>query len=136
MIEQRNVNAFISWCIQEFAGDDIDVVVGVTSICFDLSVFELFYTLSVGKKLRLLSNALSIGDYIGEEKKILLNTVPGAIGELQREGTDFSGVKSLNMAGEANPSRDVGCIAGSGGRLKNGEGDQDNTNYRTATQLE
>jgi amino acid adenylation domain-containing protein len=109
MIEHRNTVAFIAWCRTEFGEEDFDVVLAGTSICFDLSVFEIFYTLSCGKKLRVLPNLLSIRQYLTTAEKVLLNTVPAVVGSLLSEEADFGSVRVLNMAGEPVPS---GIIAG------------------------
>lgn len=103
MIENRNVTAFINWCKQEFGtGNDL-VVFGVTSICFDLSVFEIFYSLCTGKTLRILPDALAVPDYLHTADNILLNTVPGVVGALLHNKTNLATVKVLNMAGEPVP---------------------------------
>ncbi|HSH66379.1 MAG TPA: condensation domain-containing protein, partial [Bacteroidia bacterium] len=100
MIEHRNVYAFINWCKEEFRNSNFDVVFGATSICFDLSVFELFYTLSVGKKIRIMDDATSILSFLTTTENVLLNTVPSVIGSLLEMKADLSAVKVLNMAGE------------------------------------
>ena len=76
---------------------------GVTSYCFDLSVYEIFYTLSVGKQLRILTNALEIPRWLEEDSKVLLNTVPSVVQHLITERTSLHNVEALNMAGEPIP---------------------------------
>ena len=61
MIEHRSVYSFICWCVEEFSGSRFDVVYASTSMCFDLSVYELFYPLSIGKRIRIVENGLEIG---------------------------------------------------------------------------
>ncbi|HEY0066232.1 MAG TPA: condensation domain-containing protein, partial [Flavisolibacter sp.] len=90
MIGHRNVAAFLSWCREEFRNSDFDTVFATTSVCFDLSIFEIFYTLTAGKKLRVLPNGLAIPQYLHTSNKILVNTVPSVIGTLLSEGVDFS----------------------------------------------
>ncbi|RAJ77621.1 amino acid adenylation domain-containing protein [Chitinophaga dinghuensis] len=104
VITHLNVYTFICWCLEEFALDEADVVLGVTSVCFDLSIFEIFYTLSSGKRLLLLPNALSVPGCMDTEERLLLNTVPGVVGQLLAAGTDLRAVKVLNMAGETLPA--------------------------------
>jgi non-ribosomal peptide synthetase component F len=86
MIEHSSVSAFLHWCRQEFGGSDFEVVYAATSICFDLSVYEIFYTLTNGRKVRLLNNALEIAGQLNTQEKVLLNTVPGVVGELLEHG--------------------------------------------------
>jgi amino acid adenylation domain-containing protein len=135
MIEHRNVNAFIHWCRKEFLGEEVDIVYGVTSICFDLSVFEIFYTLCSGKTLRILANALSIGNYIKGDKNILLNTVPGVVGALQREQVDLTEVKVLNMAGEAIPSGCISLVDCGRTAVRNLYGPSETTTYSTVYRI-
>lgn len=104
-IEHRNAASFIEWAKEEFGADDYKVVFAGTSFSFDLSIFEIFYHLSVGKKIRLLSSGIEIKDYLGKEKKILLNTVPSVINYLQNAEADFSNVVAINMAGEPIPQQ-------------------------------
>ncbi|WP_343670786.1 condensation domain-containing protein, partial [Chitinophaga sp.] len=102
MITHGNVRAFMEWCREEFV-EAYEVVLGVTSICFDLSVFEIFYTLMSGRQLRLLSSALDIPQYLDSTRLLLLNTVPSVVSHLLSERADLSRVRVLNMAGEPVP---------------------------------
>src|SRR5678815_2326747 len=82
MIEHRNIYAFIRWSQTEFRHSSFDIVLAVTSICFDLSCFEIFYPLSIGKPIQVLSNALSVVHCLNTRQKVLLNTVPSVVGAL------------------------------------------------------
>jgi amino acid adenylation domain-containing protein/non-ribosomal peptide synthase protein (TIGR01720 family) len=106
MIEHGNTSAFLQWCAGEFGSSEFEVVYAVTSVSFDLSVFELFYPLTCGKGVRVLENGLSIGEALSKETAeggILLNTVPGVIGQLLRDGSELKGATVINMAGEPVP---------------------------------
>jgi amino acid adenylation domain-containing protein len=131
MIEHRSVHTFINWCRHEFGQADYDVVFGVTSICFDLSVFEIFYTLSAGKQLRLLDNALSVPRYLNTTDRVLLNTVPSVIATLLSADTDFRQVKVLNMAGEPIPAKILEGLAGKEMEIRNLYGPSEDTTYST-----
>lgn len=100
MIENKNVFSFICWCKDEFKYSRFDIVYGSTSICFDLSIFEIFFPLCTGKPLRILENGLFIGKHLSEDKNVMTNCVPGVIETLLKEGTDFTNVNVINMAGE------------------------------------
>ncbi|MEM1319021.1 MAG: amino acid adenylation domain-containing protein [Bacteroidota bacterium] len=102
-ISHGNLNAFLHWSRAEFANSDFDIVYAVTSICFDLSIFEIFHTLSSGKCLRLLNNGLEIVEYLLEDEKILINTVPSVMSGLLDMEADLSRVNVINMAGEPIP---------------------------------
>jgi amino acid adenylation domain-containing protein len=136
MIEHRNVSAFLHWCLQEFDPGSFEVVFGVTSVCFDISIFELFYTLSVGKRLRLLDNALAIPTWLAVEKRVLLNTVPSVVGNLIREQQDFSAVTIMNLAGEAIPDQYTEWLDTDRMKVLNLYGPSEDTTYSTYFQLQ
>ena len=71
-----------------------------TSICFDLSVFELFATLCNGGMLILADNALQLASLRAAQRVTLLNTVPSAIKELLRLRAIPPSVRVVNLAGE------------------------------------
>ncbi len=103
MVQHSNLYAFICWCRQEFSASHFDMVYATTSICFDLSVFEIFYPLSIGKPVRIVADGLSIGKHLPQDVGVLINTVPVVIRSLLQEGTDLSHVTVINMAGEPIP---------------------------------
>jgi amino acid adenylation domain-containing protein len=103
MIEHFSVYSFICWSRQEFALSPFDTVYAATSVCFDLSVFEIFYPLCAGKKIRILKSGLQIENYLQKDKNILLNTVPSMIDNLLKRKVDLAHVTAINMAGEPVP---------------------------------
>jgi surfactin family lipopeptide synthetase A len=135
MIEHRNVSSFIQWSLEEFAKSNYQVVYGVTSICFDLSIFEIFHTLCSGKKLRLLKNALSIGTYLNEDTHVLLNTVPSVVSSLLENGQDLGSVSVLNMAGEPIPSSIVERLDYTSMEVRNLYGPSEDTTYSSCSKL-
>ncbi len=135
MIEHRNAVAFINWCGNEFLTSDFEVVLASTSICFDLSIFEIFYTLSTGKKLRVLKNGLSIPQYIAIDKKILINAVPSVIGFLLDEKPDLGSVSVLNMAGEQIPGKYLLKLDCRRMEIRNLYGPSETTTYSTAYRI-
>jgi len=135
MIMHSNVYSFIKWCGDEFGSSSFDTVLAVTSICFDLSVFELFYTLCHGKKMRILSNALSIPACLNLPEQLLLNTVPGVVGLLLRENADLSAVSVLNMAGEPIPSNYIQDLNLQHTEVRNLYGPSEDTTYSTVYRI-
>ncbi|WP_400193664.1 amino acid adenylation domain-containing protein [Hymenobacter sp. B81] len=105
MIEHGNAYTFVRWCQQEYAASSFEVVYAGTSICFDLSIYEIFYTLSIGRVIRLLDSGLAIAEALEREtsRAVLLNTVPSIIRHLLNEGIDWQKVTVINMAGEPIP---------------------------------
>ncbi|OON70556.1 non-ribosomal peptide synthetase [Hymenobacter sp. CRA2] len=99
----RNTIAFLDWCREEFAATPFDVLYAATSYCFDLSVFEFLYPLMAGKAIRVLASALEIPTYAGQDRNVLLNTVPAVVKGLLEERFSWANVTALNMAGEQVP---------------------------------
>jgi len=93
----RNTVTLVSWAQSVYSADDLRGVLFSTSICFDLSVFELFVTLSAGGCVIVVENALALRDTQGVT---LINTVPSAMTELLREGDVPASVRAVNLAGE------------------------------------
>ena len=79
---------------------EFDGVLASTSICFDLSVFEIFCTLGIGGRIVLVRNALALPDLPADVGVTLVNTVPSAIAELVRMRGVPASVRTVNLAGE------------------------------------
>ncbi len=103
MISHNNLNSFVEWSNKEFESTDFDITYNSTSYSFDLSIFEMFFSLSAGKKIRILEDGLSIEQYLEEDQKILINTVPVVIKDLLTNGVNLQNVSAINMAGEPIP---------------------------------
>ena len=100
IIEHRSTVAFLSWATKVFTAKDFAGVLAATSICFDLSVFELFAPLSCGGKVILVENALALPSFAATEQVTLVNTVPSAIAQLLRIDGIPASVRTINLAGE------------------------------------
>jgi amino acid adenylation domain-containing protein len=103
-IEQRSTVALLQWAQQVFRREDLAAVLASTSICFDLSVFEMFLPLSVGGAVIVAQDALQLANadwmaHSGVELS-LINTVPSAMAELVRLGCLPASVRVVNLAGE------------------------------------
>ena len=82
-----------------FYPEELSAVFAATSICFDLSVFEIFAPLTCGGTIILAQNALALA--IPNRTKVsLLNTVPSAINELLNLVRIPQSVRVINLAGE------------------------------------
>jgi amino acid adenylation domain-containing protein len=99
-LENRSAVAFVSWAREAFTQEELAGVLASTSICFDLSVFELFVPLSCGGKIVLADNALALPGLPAAHEVTLVNTVPSAIRELLRVNGVSSSVRVVNLAGE------------------------------------
>ncbi|QBE63372.1 non-ribosomal peptide synthetase/type I polyketide synthase [Pseudoduganella lutea] len=107
-IEHRTVCTFLDWAAAEFTAEERAGMLASTSVCFDLSVFELFLPLAHGGRIVLVDNVLALtqGGDAGDARfadVTLVNTVPSAAAELAREQCLPPAVRVLNLAGEALP---------------------------------
>lgn len=92
--------AMLNWAAQTFPLQDLAGVLAVTSICFDLSVYELFLPLSRGGTVILAQDALHLLGLPARESVTLINTVPSAIAELVQARGIPDSVHTVNLAGE------------------------------------
>ena len=99
-IAQRNVAAFLAWVHTTFSPEELSRVLASTSLCFDLSVFELFAPLTGGGTVVVVDNALALARAASPVEVTLLNTVPSAIAELLRLQRIPPTVQTINLAGE------------------------------------
>jgi amino acid adenylation domain-containing protein len=99
-IEHRNTVTLLNWVRQSFEPEDLAGVLFSTSICFDLSIFELFAPLSVGGKIILVENVLQLSSVPPDRNITLVNTVPSAISELLRDGGLPPSVRTVSLCGE------------------------------------
>lgn len=100
LLRHKGAVALVSWAQKNFEPDDLRGVLACTSVCFDLSVFEMFVPLSSGGTLVLADNALTLADLPAAGQVSLINTVPSAIQELLRLRAIPPSVRVVNLAGE------------------------------------
>jgi amino acid adenylation domain-containing protein len=98
-IEHRSAAALVRWALAAFPPAVLARTVASTSVCFDLSVFELFVPLAGGGTVVLVDDALAVPAAAPAEPT-LLNTVPSALAELLRQGALPPSVATVNLAGE------------------------------------
>src|SRR6185503_11073319 len=102
-IEHRSAVALLHWAKRVFSDEDLSGVLFATSICFDLSVFELFAPLSWGGKVVLAENALEWIRTPAARQVRLVNTVPSVMAEWLRTSQLPDSVRTVNLAGEPLP---------------------------------
>ena len=127
--------ALIEWAGTVFSAAELGGVLASTSICFDLSVFEIFVTLGQGGRIVLVNNALALPELPASADVRLINTVPSAIAELVRmEGLPAS-LTTVNLAGEPLKTELVNAIYATGGvvRVNDLYGPSEDTTYSTWT---
>jgi amino acid adenylation domain-containing protein len=99
-IEHHSTATMVLWAKEVYPPREIEGVLFATSICFDLSLFELFLPLCSGTKLILAENALELPALPAKDEVTLVNTVPTAIAELCRTGGVPASVRTVCLAGE------------------------------------
>lgn len=135
MITHQNAAALIHWAQEEFNSQSFDIVYAATSHCFDLSVYEMFYPLSIGKKIKVLNNSLEIGSELVKDHNILLNTVPSSMRNILEEGFSLENVSVINLAGEPFPVDIANKLLQTNAEIRNLYGPSEDTTYSTCYQL-
>ena len=103
-IEHRSTVAMLHWAREQFTPTELSGVLAATSICFDLSVFEIFVPLSWGGRVVLVENALALPRLPDTANVSLINTVPSVLNQLLKQSPLPSSVTTVNLAGEALPA--------------------------------
>jgi len=134
-IEHGNAVALIEWTRDSFDPAEFEGVLASTSICFDLSVYEIFCTLGLGGRIVLVANALGISSLPADANVTLINTVPSAIAELVRLDWLPASLKTVNLAGEPLSTALVNDIYATGTveRVNDLYGPSEDTTYSTWT---
>ncbi|PYV72853.1 MAG: hypothetical protein DMG96_24845 [Acidobacteria bacterium] len=137
-LEHRSASAFMQWAQTVFTPKDVTGTLFSTSMCFDLSVFEMFVPLSLGGKLILVENAMYLPGAAAANEVTLINTVPSAMAELVASGGVPASVEVVNLAGEPLPRSLVEQIyeKTSVRKIYNLYGPTEDTTYSTYTLVE
>src|SRR5256885_1891400 len=99
-IEHRSTVALLQWAQRVYGTKELAGVLASTSVCFDLSVFELFLPLSVGGTVVIAEDALQLASGKWGVELSLINTVPSAMAEVVRVDGIPPSVQVVNLAGE------------------------------------
>ncbi|HXO42179.1 MAG TPA: amino acid adenylation domain-containing protein, partial [Thermoanaerobaculia bacterium] len=136
-IAHRSAAVLVEWARGAFVPGELAAVLASTSICFDLSVFELFVPLACGGSVVLAENALEL-PRLEAAGVTLVNTVPSAAAELVRTSGLPPSVRTVCLAGEPLSRGLVEALyaaaAARGGRLErvlNLYGPSEDTTYST-----
>ncbi len=108
-IEHHSTVTLLQWGREVYSGEELAGVLASTSVCFDLSVYEIFLPLAAGGTIILVRDALALAEGTGQGVT-LINTVPSAMEELVRLGAIPESVKTINLAGEPLTARLVDWI--------------------------
>ncbi|HEX6290616.1 MAG TPA: amino acid adenylation domain-containing protein, partial [Herpetosiphonaceae bacterium] len=103
MIAHRSAVNLVTWATGVYTPAELAGVLFGTSICFDLSIFELFVPLSCGGCAIIAESALQLPDLAAAQQITLINTVPSAAAELVHRRAIPASVRTINLAGEVLP---------------------------------
>jgi amino acid adenylation domain-containing protein len=137
-IEHRSAAVLLRWAEQAFAPEERAGVMACTSICFDISVFEIFFPLATGGAVVMARDALALPELPRRGAVTLLNTVPSAAAELVRAGLIPPSVRTVCLAGEPLPRAlaDALYATGTVRRVLNLYGPSEDTTYSTWSVVE
>jgi len=97
-LQHASAVAMLSWADTTFSREDTASTIASTSICFDLSIFELFVPLCTGGQVILANSPIDLPTVA--KNATLINTVPSAIAELIRKESILKAIRVINLAGE------------------------------------
>jgi amino acid adenylation domain-containing protein len=131
LIEHRSASVVLHWLRGMVADEERACALGATSVCFDVSIAEVFGTLCWGGTLVLVDDALALAAV--HEPVRLASMVPTAAAELLRQGAIPATVRTLALGGEPVPRALADALyAGTGvERILNLYGPTEDTTYST-----
>ena len=137
-IEHRNAASLICWARDFYPAEALRWVLASTSVCFDLSIFEMFAPLCCGGAVVLVDTILELALAPSCKRVTLINTVPSAITELAAERQIPNSVRTVNLAGEPLRSELVDEIfrASEVEEIYNLYGPTEDTTYSTCARIE
>ena len=136
-VEHASVCALAAWARDVFSIEELGGLLAATSICFDLSVFEIFAPLCLGGRVLLADSVLALPELPFKDEVRLINTVPTVMAELLAIGGLPPGGPTVCLAGEVFPAPLARGLAGAGaGRLLNLYGPTEDTVYSTWTEVD
>ncbi len=97
-IEHRNAVTLVHWGLETYPREALQVSLAATSVCFDISVFEIFAPLAAGGRLIVVPNVLALRHLAAEELTIV-NAVPSPMAELA-DGPFPASLRVVNLGGE------------------------------------
>ncbi len=100
-IRHHGSATLIDWACHAFSPEETARMLFSTSICFDLSIFEIFLPLQQGGTLIVAENLLQLPSLPAANSVTFINTVPSAMHELLRQNAVPASVRSIGIGGEA-----------------------------------
>lgn len=101
-VTHRNVVNLLQWAVDAFTREELSGVLAATSVCFDVSVVELFAPLVAGGTVIMAEDLLALPDLPARDRVQLVCGVPSALAALTRFPLP-TGIRTVAPAGEALP---------------------------------
>jgi amino acid adenylation domain-containing protein len=132
-IEHHSTVDLVRWAQGTYDEEELTgAVLASTSISFDVSVAEIFFTLSSGGRLILAGNVLELPDLPAAAEVNLVCAVPSAIAAMADARALPPGVKTVNLGGEpVKRALADALFAGGVQRVRNLYGPSEDTTYTT-----
>lgn len=112
-VSHASCAALFHWADSTFTSYDTTAVLCSTSVCFDISVFEIFYPLTKGGSIVLVQDALHFPDDPDAQRVSLINTVPSVMSALMQVAEIPNNVRTVTLVGEPLRRSLVDAIYGS-----------------------
>ncbi|HEX2211417.1 MAG TPA: amino acid adenylation domain-containing protein, partial [Longimicrobium sp.] len=133
-IEHESAVVLLAWAADLHTAEELGGMLASTSICFDLSIYELFLPLSLGGRVIIVDNALALPSAPAADQVRLINSVPSAAYALIKTGGIPAGVTTVNLAGEPLRTELVDALYAHGvRRVFDLYGPSEDTTYSTYT---
>ncbi len=100
-IEHRNTLNLFDWLQKRFGKQSFSGVLAVSSVCFDMSILEIFLPLMSGGKTILIENGMHLAESPHQHEITLINTVPSTLELMLQQDAIPPSVKTIFTAGEA-----------------------------------
>jgi amino acid adenylation domain-containing protein len=99
-IEHRSAVTLVHWGLAAFPPEILMGSLAATSVCFDISIFELFVPLAMGGKVILAPNVVGLPQLAAIGEVTIVNAVPSPMAELVGSRLP-EGLRIVNLGGEA-----------------------------------
>ncbi|CAL2089885.1 protein of unknown function [Tenacibaculum sp. 190524A02b] len=99
-ITQKNVTNLCEWAKDQYNTNEFSNILASTSICFDLSIFEIFLPLTIGGTVVLVENIMELMTMEKLPEISLINSIPSLVQELVNNHKLPKNLEVINLAGE------------------------------------
>ncbi len=102
VVGHDSVRNLLAWAVRTYSAEELSGMLAATSVCFDVSVVELFGPLVAGGTVVMADDLLALPDLPAADRVRTVCGVPSALAALLRLGFP-AGVRTVAPAGEALP---------------------------------